>query len=120
MQIIAIQQFEQINQFRTLWCIGKPFNVMNIFNNLKQYGSRWEVKSVRKFTVEEIAMVEKAQVIESQYGGSVCFFLKNGMATSVPLDNDAKFRIGDFIDMNTAEIVTLTKHGESDIIRIRG
>ena len=83
---------------------------MNIFNNLKLYDNRWRVKSVRKFTVEEIAMVEKAQVIESQYGGSVCFFLKNGMATSVPLDNDAKSRIGDFIDMNTAEIVTLAKY----------
>lgn len=98
----------------------QPYNIMNLFNTLKLHSNKWTVKSVRRFTAEEIAMVEKAQVIDSQYGSSVCFFLKNGMTTSVPLDHESKSRIGDYIDMNTAEIVTLEKQGELDINRIRG
>lgn len=80
----------------------------------------WQVKSSRKFTDYEKSLVEKAQVVESQYGCSVCFFMKNGSTTYVPLDRDAKSQVGDFIDMDTAEIVTLEKEGKKDINRIRG
>lgn len=81
--------------------------------------AQWQVKSSRKFTDYEKSLVEKAQVVDSKYGNSVCFFMKNGSTTYVPLDRNAKSQVGDFIDMDTAEIVTLEKQGERDINRIR-
>ena len=93
---------------------------LNLFSDLKVYGGKWSVKSVRNFNDEEKALVDKAMVVDSEYGSSVCFFMKNGTTTYVPLDRDAVSQVGDIIDMNTAEIVTLEKQGEKDIQRIRG
>lgn len=93
---------------------------MNLFSNLRVYGGKWSVKSSRKFTDEEKSMVTKAQVVESQYGNSCCFFMSNGTTMFVPMANDAKSNVGDMIDMSTAEVLTLEKQGEADIQRIRG
>lgn len=93
---------------------------MNIFSNLKVYGGKWSVKSSRTFSAEELALVSKAQVVDSMYGSSCCFFMKNGTNMYVPMSNDAKSEVGDFINLNTAEIITLEKDGEEDIVRIRG
>lgn len=93
---------------------------MNLFSNLKVYGGKWSVTSSRKFTDEEKSMVTKAQVVESQYGNSCCFFMANGTTMFVPMANDAKSGVGDIIDLENAEVVTLEKFGERDIQRIRG
>ena len=91
-----------------------------IFDSLKSYGGKWIEKSSRKFTKEEIELVDKAQVVASEYGNSCCFFMKNGTTMYVPMDKDARSQLGDFIDLTTADIVTLGKTGENDINRIRG
>ena len=91
-----------------------------LFDGLKSYGGKWEEKSSRKFTAEEISLVEKAQVVPSEYGNSCCFFMRNGTTMYVPMDNNAKSQAGDFVDLSTADIVTLSKMGERDIQRIRG
>lgn len=93
---------------------------MNLFSNLRVYGGKWAVKSSRKFSQEELALVTKAKVVESQYGNSACFFMANGTTMYVPMSNDAKSEVGDIIDLKEAEIVTLEKVGEKDIQRIRG
>ena len=93
---------------------------MNLFSNLKVYGGKWSEKSSRKFSQEELALVNKAQVVESEYGSSCCFFMKNGTTMYVPMSQDAKADVGDMIDLSSAEIVTLEKQGEKDIQRIRG
>ena len=93
---------------------------MNLFSGLRVYGGRWAEKSSRKFTQDELALVTKAQVVESQYGNSCCFFMKNGTTMYVPMSTDAKSRAGDMVDLHFAEIVTLEKQGEKDIQRIRG
>ena len=93
---------------------------MNLFSNLKVYGGKWSEKSSRHFTQEELALVDKAQVVDSQYGSSCCFFMKNGTTMYVPMSQDAKSEIGDMVDLSSAEIVTLEKQGEHDIQRIRG
>ena len=92
---------------------------MGIFDSLKTYGGKWMPKSVRKFTNEEIALVDKAQVVDSQFGMSCCFFMKNGTTMYVPMSNDSSKTVGDFIQLAAAEIVTLEKTGEADIQRIR-
>lgn len=93
---------------------------MDLFSNLKVYGGKWSEKASRHFTQEEIALVNKAQVVESQYGLSCCFFMANGTTMYVPMSTDAKSEVGDIINLNEAEVVTLEKVGEKDIQRIRG
>lgn len=94
--------------------------MMNLFSTIKSYGGRWMEKNSRKFTEEEISLVSKAKVVESQYGNSCCFFMKNGTTMYVPMSNDAKSDVGDTINLAEAEVVTLEKVGEKDITRIRG
>ncbi len=82
--------------------------------------TQWQVKSTRHFTKEELDLVDKAMVVESQYGSSCCFFMKNGTTMYVPMNKDSKSKAGDYINLYEAEIVTLSKEGEHDIQRIRG
>lgn len=93
---------------------------MNFFSNKKVYGGKWSVKSISKFTDEEKNLVIKAEVVDSDYGNSCCFFMKDGTTIYTPMSNDAKSDVGDTLDLNTLEIITLEKIGEKDIERIRG
>ena len=93
---------------------------MNLFSSLRVYGGKWAEKASRKFTQDELALVNKAKVVESQYGNSCCFFMANGTTMYVPMSTDSKSGVGDIINLNEAEIVTLEKAGEKDIQRIRG
>lgn len=93
---------------------------MNVFSSCRVYGGKWSEKASRKFSAEELAMVNKAVVVDSQYGTSCCFFMKNGTTTYIPMSSDAKSGVGDEVDLSQAQIVTLEKPGENDITRIRG
>lgn len=92
---------------------------MNIFSALKVYAGKWNEKNVQQFTSEEIALVEQAKVVESNYGLSVCFFMKAGGQSYIPLDQNAQAAVDDVIDLTKATLVTLAKQGEKDIFRVR-
>ena len=92
---------------------------MNIFSALRVYAGKWQEKSVESFKAEEIALVDKAEVVESQYGLSVCFFMKAGGQSYIPLDQNSSAAIGDIVDLTKAKVVTLSKQGENDIFRVR-
>jgi hypothetical protein len=92
---------------------------MNIFSALRVYAGKWSEKKVESFKAEEIALVDKAEVVESQYGLSVCFFMKAGGQSYIPLDQNSSAAIGDTIDLTKAQVVTLQKQGENDIYRVR-
>lgn len=92
---------------------------MNIFSALRVYAGKWNEKKVESFKAEEIALVDKAEVVESQYGLSVCFFMKAGGQSYIPLDQNSSAAIGDTIDLTKAQVVTLCKQGENDIFRVR-
>lgn len=91
---------------------------MNIFQTLKQYASKWQVSSKRNFTNEEIASVKEAKVVESVYGNSVCFYMVSGSQTYIPLSKDSTLGIGDIVDLNKATLLTLSREGDEDILRI--
>lgn len=91
---------------------------MNIFNSLQVYAGKWSVKSTRAFDKEEIAAVKQAVVVPSQYGNSVMFTMIAGGQTYIPLSNDATAGVGEIIDLNKAQLLTLSKDGESDIVRV--
>jgi len=92
---------------------------VNIFNSLRIYAGKWNEKEVNAFSQEEIDSISKAEVVESQYGLSVCFYLKAGGQAYIPLDQNASASLGDTIDLSKAKVVTLSKAGEDDIYRVR-
>ena len=92
---------------------------MNIFSALHVYAGKWSEKKVRDFSSDEIAAVEQAKVVESQYGFSVCFFMRAGGQTYVPLDQNSSLGLGSIIDLTKAQLVTLQRPGEQDIYRVR-
>ena len=92
---------------------------MNIFSGLQVYGGNWNVKSTRAFNAEEINVVNKAEVVASEYGKSVCFFMKSGGKTYIPLSNQSTLSVGDSVDMAKAQILTLERDGNADITRIQ-
>ena len=91
---------------------------MNIFSNLRVYAGKWSVKETRNFTAEEISQVSQAVVVPSQYGNSVMFTMVAGGQTYIPLSNDTTVAVGESIDLAKAQLVTLSKDGESDIVRV--
>lgn len=90
----------------------------NIFASLRQYAGKWAVKSSRAFTAEEINAVSSTQIVASQYGNSLCFFMKNGGMTFIPMSNTSTKGVGESVDLTKAQLVTLGKEGESDIYRV--
>ena len=91
---------------------------MNIFAGLQVYGGSWNVVNSRGFEAEEIAAVNKAEVVSSEYGNSVCFFMKGGGQTYIPLSNQSNLGVGDSVDLSKAKILTLHRDGNDDITRI--
>ena len=92
---------------------------MNIFSSLRVYAGKWAVKASRVFNQEELAGITSATVVPSQYGNSVCFMMVSGGKTFMPLDQTSQLGVGETVDLNKAELLTLTKEGEADIYRVK-
>lgn len=91
---------------------------MNIFSNLRIYAGKWQVKESRAFTDVEKEAVLQAVVVPSQYGNSVQFTMKGGGLTYIPLSQTATLGVGEVVDLDRAQLVTLCKSGETDIYRV--
>ena len=91
---------------------------MNIFNAIKVYAGKWQVKNTRNFTQEEIDAVKSASVVDSQYGLSVCFILWSGGQSYIPLDQNSTKSVGDTVDLSKAQLITLGREGDDDIMRV--
>ena len=90
----------------------------NIFSSLRMYAGKWNLKSSRAFSPEEVAAVSSAVVVPSQYGNSVCFTMVGGGQTFIPLSQNSAKTVGESIDLTSAKLLTLEKQGESDILRV--
>ena len=91
---------------------------MNIFSSLRVYAGKWAVTDSRSFSNEEIQAVDHAEVVDSQYGNSVCFFMKAGGQSFIPLSTNSTLAIGDTVDLARAKVLTLHRDGDADIYRI--
>ena len=90
---------------------------MNIFASLKSYANSFKVVcNPRHFSQEEIDLVNKAEVVLSQYGMSVCFFMKDGCQKYIPLSRDSVASEGDVVDLKTAKLLKLKKDGTDETI----
>lgn len=92
---------------------------MNIFSSLRSYATPWTVTSQRSFTQEEINAVSHCEVVASQYGNSLCCHMKAGGMTFIPMSNDSTVGVGESVNLSNASLLTLSKTGESDIIRVK-
>lgn len=90
----------------------------NIFSSLRVYAGKWNLKSSRAFSSEEVAAVASAVVVASQYGNSVCFTMVSGGQTFIPLSQNSAKAVGETIDLANAKLLTLEKSGEADIYRV--
>lgn len=91
---------------------------MYIFARLQVYAGKWSVKSTRAFDADEINAVKSAVVVPSKYSNSVMFTMVAGGQTYIPLANDTTVGVGEIIDLTKAQLLTLSKDGESDIVRV--
>ena len=91
---------------------------MNIFNTLTSYAGSYYVKSKRLLTDEEKSGVAKVETMSSQYGISVCFFMKNGTQKYIPISNTTSLEAGEVLDINKILILVLSKENGPDIIRV--
>ena len=92
---------------------------MNIFSGLQVYGGSWNVVKSRSFDAEEVALIDRAEVVASEYGNSVCFFMKSGGQTYIPLSRDSSLTVGDSVDVTKAQLLTLHRDGNDDITRVQ-
>ena len=92
---------------------------MNIFNQLQSYAGKYSVKSERPFSAEELAGINRATTVASEFGISVCFFMKNGAQKYIPLSTESSAGVGETLDISKASIVVLTKDGGNDILRVK-
>lgn len=93
---------------------------MNIFSALQVYGGSWNVVAdkTRGFNAEELALIDRAEVVASEYGNSVCFFMKSGGQSYIPLSRDSSLTVGDSVDVSKAKLLTLHRDGSEDITRV--
>ena len=93
---------------------------MNIFSGLQVYGGSWNVVAdkTRGFNAEELALIDRAEVVASEYGNSVCFFMKSGGQSYIPLSRDSELTVGDTVDVDIEPCVECAVDGSEDITRV--
>lgn len=92
--------------------------MQNVFSGLTNYAGNWSVINRRDFNEEEKAAVKSAHVVSSQYGSSVCFMMSSGGQTYIPVSRDSNLAVGDSIDLDKVELLTLHRDGDEDIVRV--
>ena len=94
----------------------------NVFSDfgLTIYGNNpWQLVNSRSFSEAEINAIRSNTVVESQYGKSVCFFLKGGGQSYIPLSTrGADAAVGSSINMGAAKLVKLHREGDGNIVRV--
>jgi hypothetical protein len=91
---------------------------MSLFSNVKIYAGNWNVKSVDKLEQADKDAIKNVVTTSSDYGISACFFLKRGGQFYIPMSRDANVGVGEVLDVDKIEVITLEKDGENDIQRI--
>ena len=78
----------------------------------------WRIKERRPFSSAETQSIKKAEVVDSQFGNSAGFYMNSGGFTTIPLVSYSSLAIGDIIDLSKANIVTLSKDDDCDLMRV--
>lgn len=93
----------------------------NIFDILPVYATKWSVSTEnppRPLNAEELKVYTSGKVVNSDFGYAVELTRVDGGVSYIPVVRDKTCGLGDIVDLTKAIIVTLTKPGEKDILRI--
>lgn len=91
----------------------------NVFGTLTTYGENWQVTARRSFNEVEKNAVRTANVVPSNFGKSVCFFMKAGGSTYIPMSQKGvQLAEGSVVDINKCELITLERSGDAPITRV--
>lgn len=96
------------------------FDIMSFLDGIRVYAGSWNLNSQKSISAEELAEIESATVTPSKFGLSMCFLLVKGGRKYVPLSRDSSLAEGDLVKKESIQILTLSKDGEEDIIRVDG
>lgn len=92
----------------------------NIFSGLTVYAGKWSVKEEVVLDAEDRALFSSAKVVSSDFGKSVCFFLKAGGQNFIPLSTEGvQPAVGDSVNLEKCTVQVLEKQGEHDILRVK-
>lgn len=87
--------------------------------SIKHVAEMWRISNSRHLTNEEITAISSNRVVKSQYGLSVEFSMQKGGVIYIPLLDKNKLSENAEINLQEAQILTLSKEGEKDIYRIK-
>lgn len=91
----------------------------NVFGSLTTYGEKWNKIAERNFNENEINAVKSATVVPSDYGMSVCFAMKAGGSTYIPVSKVGyQPAEGETVDLQKVKLVTLERSGDGQRIRV--
>ena len=69
---------------------------------------------------EDKAKFTSAKVVSSDFGKSVCFFLKGGGQHYIPMSNQGEqLAVGDSVNLDAISIQILGRPGDKDIMRAK-
>ena len=91
---------------------------MGLLDSLTTYAQSWSESAREKLSVAEVKTIDKIEVVTSEYGLSACFFMKTGGRKYMPLSRDVEAEEGDTIKAKDIEIITLSRDGDDDILRV--
>lgn len=93
---------------------------MSIFDHIN-WGPMWKEKERRPLTQKELDAIQSAKIVETKYGDAMCFLLKNGEESWVPIADASKIQekiVEGRIDLKAIYIATLEREGDEPIHRI--
>lgn len=99
---------------------------MGFLSNLTTYGAKWNVVDTTKLSeLDEDGFneIKRAEVVESEqeWGTSVsiCLIMSDGRKY-IPLSSESDLEVGDKVDPESIEIITLERDGDDAIYRADG
>lgn len=98
---------------------------MRIEEITREYGGGWEETSREELDPDGIKAIEITEKDFRQDDGStrtrvsMCFTMDNGRQRFIPLSRDSELEVGDHVDPETVEVITLERDGE-EIYRCDG
>lgn len=93
---------------------------MGILDKIRTYADSWSEASRDRLSRAEQASVESVEVVEGQYGLSMCFLMKAGGKKFIPLSRDSHLEEGDSVKISSVELITLERDGDDPIYRADG
>lgn len=94
--------------------ISKKIRTIKINQNkVGTYKEKWQIVERRPFTDDEKNAVERTNVVATKYGHSIHFFMKGGGQTYLPISSECHVHVGQSVDLDTAQIVVLSKGAET-------